>query len=71
MEDASVGPGNPDHIPSGLCRGIGSSIELGSSGPKGVGVTVACGLGVARGPSQGAGEEQLVSISMRERQIIR
>lgn len=61
IEEASVGPGKPDHVPSGLCSGTGSRIGADSRGAKGVGVVVASGLGVARGPSHSLGDEQLES----------
>ena len=52
--EASLGPGNPPHVPSGLWIGTrdwGTNSGMSAAGEKGVGVGVANGLGVAKGPS--------------------
>lgn len=65
-EEASVGPGNPPHVPSGLWMetgGTGTNSGISSAGAKGVGVGVANGLGVANGPSCEPVREQLARVN--------
>jgi hypothetical protein len=66
--EASVGPGNPPHVPSGLWMGTGgwSTISgISAEGEKGVGVGVANGLGVANGPRGEPAREQLANGMVR------
>ena len=66
--EASLGPGNPPHVPSGLwigTRGWGSNTGMSAAGEKGVGVGVANGLGVAKGPSWDPAREHPINDGAR------
>jgi hypothetical protein len=69
IAEASVGPGKPAQVPSGLWIGSadsGSKIE----GANGVGVGVANGFGVANGPICSADREQPVKAINKQRRKV-